>query len=160
MLLDPIDAIASSVLGATKRSAVTALRAGFRLLDCAERYRNEEAVGDAMQEVFAGGSAGHGTAPGGGWPTPAQWALANAARADRPAFGNWVCALLESLSGGDADPQCRAAFLLQNFAQPIPAQMGGVSELSRDYRISRLRAPYWRAKPQACRSGQADTFVQ
>jgi diketogulonate reductase-like aldo/keto reductase len=27
------------------------LEVGFRHLDCAERYRNEEAVGDAMQEA-------------------------------------------------------------------------------------------------------------
>ena len=38
---------------ATRRATKAALEAGFRHLDCAERYRNEEAVGDAMQEVFA-----------------------------------------------------------------------------------------------------------
>jgi diketogulonate reductase-like aldo/keto reductase len=37
---------------ATKQAAKTALEVGFRHLDCAERYRNEEAVGDAMQETF------------------------------------------------------------------------------------------------------------
>jgi diketogulonate reductase-like aldo/keto reductase len=40
---------------ATKRAAKTALEVGFRHLDCAERYRNEEAVGDAMQDVFKAG---------------------------------------------------------------------------------------------------------
>jgi hypothetical protein len=35
---------------ATKQATKTALEVGFRHLDCAERYRNEEAVGDAMQE--------------------------------------------------------------------------------------------------------------
>jgi diketogulonate reductase-like aldo/keto reductase len=37
---------------ATKQATKAALEAGFRHLDCAERYRNEEAVGDAIQEAF------------------------------------------------------------------------------------------------------------
>ena len=37
---------------ATKQATKSALEVGFRHLDCAERYRNEEAVGDAMQEAF------------------------------------------------------------------------------------------------------------
>jgi diketogulonate reductase-like aldo/keto reductase len=37
---------------ATKQATIAALEAGFRHFDCAERYRNEEAVGDAMQAVF------------------------------------------------------------------------------------------------------------
>jgi diketogulonate reductase-like aldo/keto reductase len=41
---------------ATKQATKTALEAGFRHLDCAERYRNEEAVGDAMQEAFKAGT--------------------------------------------------------------------------------------------------------
>jgi diketogulonate reductase-like aldo/keto reductase len=32
------------------------LEVGFRHFDCAERYRNEEAVGEAMQEVFKAGT--------------------------------------------------------------------------------------------------------
>jgi diketogulonate reductase-like aldo/keto reductase len=40
---------------ATRESARTALEVGFRHLDCAERYRNEEAVGAAMQDVFSTG---------------------------------------------------------------------------------------------------------
>jgi diketogulonate reductase-like aldo/keto reductase len=40
---------------ATKQATRTALEVGFRQFDCAERYRNEEAVGDAMQEVFKAG---------------------------------------------------------------------------------------------------------
>jgi diketogulonate reductase-like aldo/keto reductase len=32
------------------------LEVGFRHFDCAERYRNEEAVGDAMQEMFKAGA--------------------------------------------------------------------------------------------------------
>ncbi len=39
-------------LAVTKEATRTALRAGFRHLDCAERYRNESAVGDAMQALF------------------------------------------------------------------------------------------------------------
>ncbi len=41
---------------ATKRATKTALEVGFRHLDCAERYRNEEAVGDAMQAAFGAGT--------------------------------------------------------------------------------------------------------
>src|SRR6185312_14716370 len=37
---------------ATRRATRTALEVGFRHFDCAERYRNEQAVGDAMQEVI------------------------------------------------------------------------------------------------------------
>jgi diketogulonate reductase-like aldo/keto reductase len=40
---------------ATKEATKTALEVGFRHLDCAERYRNEQAVGDAMREVFQAG---------------------------------------------------------------------------------------------------------
>lgn len=36
----------------TKQATKAALEAGFRHLDCAERYRNEVAVGDALQEAF------------------------------------------------------------------------------------------------------------
>ena len=39
----------------TKQATRTALEIGFRHLDCAERYRNEQAVGDALQAVFKGG---------------------------------------------------------------------------------------------------------
>jgi diketogulonate reductase-like aldo/keto reductase len=41
---------------ATKEATKTALQVGFRHLDCAERYRNEDAVGDAMQEAFKTGT--------------------------------------------------------------------------------------------------------
>jgi diketogulonate reductase-like aldo/keto reductase len=37
---------------ATRQATQTALEVGFRHLDCAERYRNEEAVGDAIQSAF------------------------------------------------------------------------------------------------------------
>src|SRR5271166_2039365 len=40
---------------ATKQATRTALEVGFRHFDCAERYRNEAAVGDAMQAVFKPG---------------------------------------------------------------------------------------------------------
>ena len=41
---------------ATKQATTTALQVGFRHFDCAERYRNEEAVGDALQEAFSAGT--------------------------------------------------------------------------------------------------------
>jgi len=41
---------------ATKQATNTALEVGFRHLDCAERYRNESAVGDAMQAAFKAGT--------------------------------------------------------------------------------------------------------
>src|SRR6201998_402262 len=41
---------------ATRQATRTALEAGFRHLDCAERYRNEEAVGDAIQQAFKAGT--------------------------------------------------------------------------------------------------------
>jgi len=41
---------------ATRQATRAALEVGFRHFDCAERYRNEEAVGDAMQEVFKAGA--------------------------------------------------------------------------------------------------------
>src|ERR1700747_3347903 len=37
---------------ATKQATKAALEVGFRHLDCAKRYRNEAAVGDAIQEAF------------------------------------------------------------------------------------------------------------
>jgi alcohol dehydrogenase (NADP+) len=40
---------------ATKNATKTALEAGFRALDTAERYRTEKEVGEAMKEVFAAG---------------------------------------------------------------------------------------------------------
>jgi diketogulonate reductase-like aldo/keto reductase len=40
---------------ATRQATKTALEAGFRSFDCAERYRNEDAVGAAMREVFEAG---------------------------------------------------------------------------------------------------------
>jgi diketogulonate reductase-like aldo/keto reductase len=40
----------------TKQATKAALDAGFRHLDCAERYRNEAAVGDALQEAFKAGT--------------------------------------------------------------------------------------------------------
>ncbi|WP_048862391.1 aldo/keto reductase [Acidisphaera rubrifaciens] len=40
---------------ATGRATKAALEVGFRHLDCAERYRNEDAVGDAVQVVINAG---------------------------------------------------------------------------------------------------------
>jgi diketogulonate reductase-like aldo/keto reductase len=39
-------------LGETQRATRTALEVGFRQFDCSERYRNEEAVGEALQGVL------------------------------------------------------------------------------------------------------------
>ncbi|MDR3486713.1 MAG: aldo/keto reductase [Bradyrhizobium sp.] len=41
---------------ATKQATKAALEVGFRHLDCTERYRNEEAVGDAIREAFKAGT--------------------------------------------------------------------------------------------------------
>jgi diketogulonate reductase-like aldo/keto reductase len=41
---------------ATRQATKAALETGFRHFDCAERYRNEQSVGDAMQEVFKTGA--------------------------------------------------------------------------------------------------------
>ncbi len=41
---------------ATTQATKIALEVGFRHLDCAERYRNEAAVGDAMQAAFKAGT--------------------------------------------------------------------------------------------------------
>ncbi|MGH7779426.1 MAG: aldo/keto reductase [Candidatus Binataceae bacterium] len=40
---------------ATKEATRAALEVGFRQFDCAERYRNEEHVGEAMRQVFKEG---------------------------------------------------------------------------------------------------------
>jgi len=39
----------------TAQATTSALEAGFRHFDCAERYRNEAAVGDALQDAFRAG---------------------------------------------------------------------------------------------------------
>lgn len=44
----------------TKQATKAALEAGFRHLDCAERYRNEAAVGEAIQESFRTGILSRG----------------------------------------------------------------------------------------------------
>jgi diketogulonate reductase-like aldo/keto reductase len=41
---------------ATKQATGAALEVGFRHLDCAERYRNEDAVGEAMRDAFKAGT--------------------------------------------------------------------------------------------------------
>ncbi len=43
-------------LAATKQATTTALEVGFRHFDCAERYRNEQAVGEALREAFDAGT--------------------------------------------------------------------------------------------------------
>ena len=44
----------------TRNSTRAALEAGFRHFDCAERYRNEEQVGEAIRESIRGGSFARG----------------------------------------------------------------------------------------------------
>jgi diketogulonate reductase-like aldo/keto reductase len=39
----------------TKNAVIAALEVGFRQFDCAERYRNESAVGEAFQQMFQSG---------------------------------------------------------------------------------------------------------
>src|SRR5579862_5009406 len=41
---------------ATRQAVAAALETGFRHLDAAERYRNETAVGDGMQDAFKAGT--------------------------------------------------------------------------------------------------------
>jgi diketogulonate reductase-like aldo/keto reductase len=41
---------------ATRQAVKAALETGFRHFDCAERYRNEQAIGEAMREVFKAGA--------------------------------------------------------------------------------------------------------
>ena len=43
-------------LGTTTEAVKCALETGFRHFDCAERYRNEDKIGMAFQQVFAAGS--------------------------------------------------------------------------------------------------------
>jgi diketogulonate reductase-like aldo/keto reductase len=43
-------------LVATKQATTTALEVGYRHFDCAERYRNEQTVGDALREAFDAGT--------------------------------------------------------------------------------------------------------
>ena len=40
----------------TREATQTALEVGFRHFDCAERYRNEDAIGEAMQAAFKAGT--------------------------------------------------------------------------------------------------------
>jgi len=39
----------------TKNAVLAALAVGFRQFDCAERYRNEDAIGEALQKMFGEG---------------------------------------------------------------------------------------------------------
>ena len=43
-------------LAATKQATNTALEVGYRHFDCAERYRNEQSVGEALREAFDAGT--------------------------------------------------------------------------------------------------------
>merc|ERR1711981_490568 len=39
----------------TKQAIITAVKAGYRLMDCANDYDNEHVIGEALQELFAEG---------------------------------------------------------------------------------------------------------
>merc|ERR1712236_163262 len=39
----------------TKEAVITAVKAGYRLIDCANDYDNEHVIGEALQELFAAG---------------------------------------------------------------------------------------------------------
>lgn len=69
-------------LAATKQATKTALEVGFRHLDCAERYRNEEAVGDALSEMFAAGTVQRGDV----FVTTKLWNTNHRPERVRPAF--------------------------------------------------------------------------
>ena len=62
MYLDLISAAASDhcELGQappekTKEAVMTAVKAGYRTLDCANDYDNEHVIGEALKELFAAG---------------------------------------------------------------------------------------------------------
>ena len=39
----------------TKEAVITAVKAGYRMLDCANDYDNEHVIGEALKELFAAG---------------------------------------------------------------------------------------------------------
>ena len=40
----------------TKEAVLTAVRAGYRFIDCANDYDNEHVIGEALQQLFAEGT--------------------------------------------------------------------------------------------------------
>jgi alcohol dehydrogenase (NADP+) len=66
----------------TLRATRNALEAGFRHFDCAERYRNEREVGEALQE----GLAARGIARGGIFVTTKLWNSNHRPERVKPAF--------------------------------------------------------------------------
>ena len=67
----------------TKQATKTALGVGFRHLDCAERYRNEEAIGDAMQAALSAGTVLQENA----FVTSNVWNANHRPERVKPAFG-------------------------------------------------------------------------
>ena len=67
---------------ATKQATKTALEVGFRHLDCAERYGNEAAVGDALREAFEEGTVAREDL----FLTTKLWNTNHRAERVRPAF--------------------------------------------------------------------------
>jgi aldehyde reductase len=66
----------------TRIATKAALEAGFRHLDCAERYRNEEQVGEAIRESIRGGSFARGDL----FVTTKLWNTNHRPERVRPAF--------------------------------------------------------------------------
>lgn len=66
----------------TRQAVKAALETGFRHFDCAERYRNEQVVGEAMQEVFKAGAIKRGDV----FVTTKLWNSNHRPERVRPAF--------------------------------------------------------------------------
>ena len=69
----------------TRQATKTALETGFRHFDCAERYRNEEAVGGAMQDVFKAGTVRREDV----FVTTKLWNTNHRPERVKPAVGDW-----------------------------------------------------------------------
>jgi diketogulonate reductase-like aldo/keto reductase len=87
---------------ATKQATKTALEVGFRHLDCAGRYRNEEAVGDAMQAAFKAGTIRRKDV----FVTTKLWNTNHRPERIKPAHVRCKCAALRCRRDGpDASPE-------------------------------------------------------
>jgi diketogulonate reductase-like aldo/keto reductase len=69
-------------LTATTQATAAALEVGFRHFDCAERYRNEESVGEALRAVFDAGTIARGDV----FVTTKLWNTNHRPERVRPAF--------------------------------------------------------------------------
>jgi hypothetical protein len=85
---------------ATKQATKTAQEAGFRHFDCAERYRNEEAVGEAIQETFGAGTLWREDL----FVTTKLWNTNHRPHRIKPAFDASCCRLQARASSGPGSP--------------------------------------------------------